>query len=168
MVDEFFPIVDESGRTVGKATRRECHGGSMLLHPVVHLHVTRDDGALYLQKRAITKDIQPGKWDTSVGGHVDYGENTEDALRREAWEELGLSGFEASALPSYIFCSDRERELINPFVVKITDDIMLQPDPIEISEGRFWSIAEIEDSLGKGIFTPNFEQEFKIIRKYLD
>lgn len=168
MDDEIFPIVDESGHTVGKATRRECHGGSMLLHPVVHLHVVRSDGALYLQKRALDKDIQPGKWDTSVGGHVDYGESTEDALRREAREELGLSGFEALPLPSYVFCSDRERELINPFIVKLSNDIVLRPDPVEISEGRFWSINEIENSLGTGTFTPNFELEYKIIKKYLD
>ena len=46
----------------------------MLLHPVVHLHVMREGGFLYLQKRAMDKDIQPGKWDTAVGGHVDFGE----------------------------------------------------------------------------------------------
>ena len=55
-----FPIVDEHGNVIGSATRRDCHGGSMLLHPVVHLHVMRKGGFLYLQKRAMDKDIQPG------------------------------------------------------------------------------------------------------------
>ena len=36
--EERFPIVDEEGRVVGSATRGECHNGSRLLHPVVHLH----------------------------------------------------------------------------------------------------------------------------------
>ena len=36
--EEIFPVVDAAGNVVGKATRGECHGGSMLLHPVVHLH----------------------------------------------------------------------------------------------------------------------------------
>ena len=69
--EELFPIVDEAGNVTGSATRRECHGGSMLLHPVVHLHVNMPGAGLYLQKRSCDKDIQPGKWDTSVGGHVD-------------------------------------------------------------------------------------------------
>lgn len=168
MNDEIFPIVEPDGRVVGKATRSECHGGSMLLHPVVHLHVIGAGHTLYLQKRAMTKDIQPGKWDTAVGGHVDFGESTEEALRREAREELGLTGFEMTALPPYVFCSDRERELINPFIVIIGEETTIVPDPVEISEGRFWPLAEIECAIGTGVFTPNFEQEFSIIRKYLD
>lgn len=68
---ELFPVVDETGRVVGRATRRECHGGSMLLHPVVHLHLFNSRGELYLQRRPVWKDIQPGRWDTAVGGHVD-------------------------------------------------------------------------------------------------
>ena len=49
--NEIFPVVDEDGRVVGSATRGECHSGSMLLHPVVHLHVFNSAGELYLQKR---------------------------------------------------------------------------------------------------------------------
>ena len=51
------------GETIGKATRKECHSGSKQLHPVIHLHIFNDTGELYLQKRSMTKDIQPGKWD---------------------------------------------------------------------------------------------------------
>lgn len=87
--DELFPIVDEDGNTIGEAFRSVCHDGiSKLLHPVVHLHLFNDEGRLFLQKRSLSKDVQPGKWDTSVGGHVAPGEKIEDALRREASEEL--------------------------------------------------------------------------------
>lgn len=64
------------------------HGGGGLLHPVVHLHLFNSRGELYLQRRPVWKDIQPGRWDTAVGGHVDYGETVDDALRREVREEL--------------------------------------------------------------------------------
>jgi len=73
-MEEVFPLVNEQGDLIGKATRTQCHSGSFLLHPVVHLHVFNASGQLFLQKRSMSKDIQPGMWDTSVGGHVDYEE----------------------------------------------------------------------------------------------
>ncbi len=78
---ELFPLVDTEGNVIGQATRGECHGGSMLLHPVVHLHLFDVAGRLYLQRRPEWKDIQPGKWDTAVGGHVDYGEGGDRRAR---------------------------------------------------------------------------------------
>lgn len=156
---EFFPLVNESGDVIGKATRKECHSGTFLLHPVVHLHVFNSKGELYLQKRALDKDIQPGKWDTSVGGHVDYGEAVAEALTREVSEELGITDFEPTYIKSYKFVSKQEAELVNCFYTAYDGDIF--PNPVEISEGRFWSVDEIKASVEKEIFTPNFEQEFQ-------
>ena len=96
--NEWLPLVDADGHVVGKATRGECHGGAKLLHPVVHLHVWNSRGELYLQHRPAWKDIQPDKWDTAVGGHVDLGEDIATALRREVKEELGLTDFEPEFL----------------------------------------------------------------------
>jgi len=159
---EMFPIVDENGNTIGEAPRTVCHDGkSMLLHPVVHLHVFNIKGELFMQKRSMSKDIQPGKWDTSVGGHVSPGESIEDALKREALEELNLTEFVPQFITRYVWESQRERELVNSFKT-ITDEVP-RVDKDEIEEGRYWSLQEIRETIGKGIFTPNFENELKYI-----
>ncbi|MEE1088199.1 MAG: NUDIX domain-containing protein [Bacteroidaceae bacterium] len=156
--DELLPLVDENGNITGAATRGECHNGSMMMHPVVHLHVFNSKGELYLQKRPEWKDIQPGKWDTAVGGHIDLGEHVEQALFREAGEELGIEGFTPEALPQYVFRSACECEMVYPYKTVYDKDI--RPSE-ETSGGRFWSMDEIRESIGKDILTPNFEQEFK-------
>ena len=79
--EELFPLVDEEGKILGSITRGEAHDGSKKLHPVVHLHLFNSQGELYLQHRPTWKDIQPDKWDTACGGHIDLGESVEDGLR---------------------------------------------------------------------------------------
>lgn len=158
---ECFPIVTQAGAIIGKASRKECHSGTFILHPVVHLHVLNVAGELYLQKRAATKDIQPGKWDTSVGGHVNFGESTVQALRREAYEELCIANFNGVFMLKYKFVSDVEAELIHSFYCVYQGELIINPN--EISEGRFWSRTDIENSIGKDVFTPNFEYEYQKI-----
>lgn len=156
---EIFPIVDEEGRVVGSATRGECHSGSKLLHPVVHLHVFNAKGDIYLQRRPEWKDIQPGKWDTAVGGHIDYGETPEQALQREVREELGITDFLPDFIGKYVFESKREKELV--YVHRTCYDGDIRPSAEELDGGRFWTMEEIREAMGKGILTPNFESEFK-------
>lgn len=156
---EMFPIVDEQGAVIGSATRQQCHSGAKLLHPVVHLHVFDNDGRLFLQKRSMAKDIQPGKWDTAVGGHVDYGETVATALLREAEEELSLTMRNPEKLYTYVFESDVERELVNTFRCLASEE-EIKVDPDEISEGRFFTIEEVETMISSGQTTPNFALEF--------
>lgn len=157
--EEWFPLIDETGLVVGKALRSECHSGSMLLHPVVHLHIFDKQGRLYMQRRSMSKEIQPGKWDTAVGGHVDYGETIEEALCREVREELGITGFEPIHNFTYLFQSSVEREMVYSYRTIYEGDIVI--DPEEIDEGRYWDIDEVMAHMGKGVFTPNFEDEFQ-------
>jgi isopentenyldiphosphate isomerase/intracellular septation protein A len=155
--EEWLPLLNEKGEVIGKATRSICHSDKQHLHPVVHLHVINSKGEVFLQKRPMNK-IQPGKWDTSVGGHISFGETVETALHRETMEELGIKDFKAIPLASYIFESDIEREFVFCFVTEYNAPIEINRD--ELDDGRFWSFSEIRNNLGKNVLTPNFENEF--------
>lgn len=162
---EWFPVVLPSGLVVGKSTREYCHGGAKVLHPVIHIHIIDRYSRVYLQKRSMCKDIQPGKWDTAVGGHVSYGESLMEAVYREASEELGFTEFNPVYLETYEFESQIEKEMVNVFAV--VGSYELHPDLDEVDEGRWWELSDIDANIGKGVFTPNFESEFQMIRQSL-
>ena len=162
---EYFPVVEPNGLVIGRSARSYCHGGAKPLHPVVHVHIIDRFSRIYLQKRPMTKDIQPGKWDTAVGGHVSYGESIVEAVYREAFEELRFIEFNPIHLETYEFESPVEKEMVSVFAA--VGSYELTPDPDEVEEGRWWPVEEIDVNIGKNVFTPNFESEFQMIRKQL-
>lgn len=159
MKEEWLPLVDEKGAVIGKALRSRCHTDKRYLHPVVHLHVINKKGEIFLQKRPENKVVQPGKWDTAVGGHVAYGESVDTSLKREAMEEIGISHFKATLVARYIWESEIERELVYCYITWFDGD--LKTDSHELAGGRFWSRSEIQQHLNKEVFTPNFEEEYR-------
>ena len=164
--EEWLPVVDEDGKIIGKAPRSLCHKGEKIVHPVVHLHVINPHGHIYLQKRPLNKLVQPGKWDTAVGGHISFGEDLQTALQREAYEEIGLENFSAKPLGSYRWDTDIESELVYYFLSYDFQKIHLHSD--EVEEGRFWGPSQIEKQLGNDVFTPNFEYEYGLLKKRLN
>ena len=153
---EIFDIVDEQDKVTGQASRQEVHNNPALIHRVVHVLVFNPEEKLFLQKRSPFKDMHPGKWDTSVGGHVDAGESYEHAAIREMKEELGIQGCKLEFLYTYLHRNSYESEFVRSY--RCCWDGSIRIDPEEIEEGRFWSIQEINDS-DRLLFTPNFLDE---------
>jgi isopentenyl-diphosphate delta-isomerase type 1 len=160
-----FQLVDREGNPAGQATREECHGNPLLIHLVVHLHVLDRRGRLLLQKRAMNKDTNPGRWDTSVGGHVRAGEDVHAALLREAQEELGIDAAAADFLYGYLYGSSFETEYARCF--SLVHEGTITPLPEEIDEVRFFSFSQIDALRGTGSLTPMFEHELPKLRQRL-
>ena len=66
-----------------------------------------------------------------------------------------------------MFESEIERELVNSFrCVAAMEDLHIDKGG-ELSDGRFFELSEVEARLGTGFFTPNFEQEFAMLRRVI-
>jgi len=168
MADEMLIQVTDDDVVLGPVARSRVHGNPALIHRSVHVLVLGTDGRLLLQKRSLRKDTQPGKWDTSVGGHVGFGQSYEEAARREAAEELGLNlgTLEEGAGDELIFLyPSRIRNAVESENIRTFLHVSagpFRPEPDEIDELKFWTRSEIEDALGQGLFTSNFEEEFAL------
>ncbi len=87
--EERFSVVDDRDHVVGDAARSAVHANNSL-HRAVHILVFNTADELFLQKRSPWKDRHPSVWDSSAAGHVDAGEEYDEAARRELREELGV------------------------------------------------------------------------------
>lgn len=162
---EILEIVDCQGAIVGAAPRRCVHGDNRLLHRVVHVLVFDARNRLLLQKRSLAKRVAPGRWDTSVGGHVDCGEPIEAAMFREMAEELGIRPESPKFAYHYIHTNAFESEFVFTYVCQF--DGQINWNRAEIEDVKFWEFAEIEGALGKEILSDNFEDEFQRYRKWV-
>ena len=90
MSEEIFDVVNESDEVIDQRPRSEVHRLG-LWHRAVHVLVFNSRGEIFLQKRSMNKDRQPGVWDSSTSGHLDRGEDYDDCAVRELREELGLA-----------------------------------------------------------------------------
>ncbi|MDA8078860.1 MAG: NUDIX domain-containing protein [Nitrospiraceae bacterium] len=157
--DEILEVVDKEGNVIGQARRSVLHSDPELIHRVVHVLVFDSQSRLLLQKRSMSKDTAPGKWDTSVGGHVAPGEAVLRAALREMQEELGITGCEPGFLYTYLCANSRESELVSTFSCVHEGEISFNPKEIDAVE--FWDLDRVLSQLGSGIFSGQFESEIQ-------
>ena len=142
MGDEILDVVDEKDRVVGRAGRNEIHARK-LPHRSTHLLIFNSKEEVFIQKRSVTKDEFPGKWGSSVSGHVDSGEGYDECIIREAKEEVGL---DLHRVPERIFKIDPCEENSHEFswVYRFVCEGPFQLNEEEISDGRWFSLDEVE------------------------
>ncbi len=164
--EELLEIVDSEGKVIGIAPRFQIHGNPSLMHRVIHILVFNKKGELLLQKRSMDKDVAPGKWDTSVGGHVDPGEELPAAAAREMKEELGISACKPQLLYTYTHSNSYETELVYTYSCVYDGEIFFNRE--EIDEVKTWYMAEIKKNIGNKIFSDNFEHEIGMYIEFRD
>src|SRR4051812_20062476 len=141
-LDELFDVVDEHDRVIGQMPRREVHR-QKLRHRAVHLLVTNRVGQVFLHQRSMQKDLFPGVWDSSGGGHVGGGEDYDGTAVREREEEIGCR---PERPPQRLFKIEAREETGQEFVwvyrVEAEGPFTLQAD--EIQRGGWFAVAEID------------------------
>ena len=165
-MEELFDIVDDQDRVIGQAPRSACHGNPGLIHRVAHVLVFNSAGQLLLQKRSRSKDVQPGRWDTSVGGHLDPGEDYLSGALREMAEELGIVDQTLEFMYSYPHRNDFESENVSSFWVSYDGPVLY--DREEIETVSFFSVEEIAQMIGSDVVTPNFKHEWVLFLQWAE
>jgi len=164
---EILDIVDESDAVIGHATRAEIHR-TRRIHRAVHMLLFRPGGQLFLQRRALTKDVFPDYWDSSAAGHVDHGEHYRNCAVRELEEELGIveprTAFHEfhRAQP----CASNGFEHQRFYAVESAQELSLCPD--EIAAGRWLALTEMDSWVESDdtSLTPDLKRVWPVYRAW--
>jgi 16S rRNA (adenine1518-N6/adenine1519-N6)-dimethyltransferase len=161
--EELFPVVDESDRVVGSASRAEVHGNN-LRHRAVHILIFNSDGEVFLQKRSQWKDRHPLAWDSSAAGHLGRGEEYDTAAARELEEELGITT-PLHRVAKLAASSRTGQEFI--WIYRGQWDGAFQLNRAEIETGGYFPPAVVTQWIRArpGDFAPGFIECWKVCRE---
>lgn len=161
--NELLDIVDNNDQVIGTQTRSEIHRQG-LRHRAVHILVYNHQNQLFLQKRSMSKDINPGLWGTSAAGHVDSGEDYDLCAARELTEELGIHANQAL---SFLFKMNATIATGMEFVkvYRLVHDGPFELCADEIDEGQWVETTDITAKVNRN--DPTLTETFKCLwRKF--
>ena len=165
MADEIVDLLDEHGNLLGEESLKSEAHKSGLWHTAAHVWVYTSDGKILFQKRALTKELYPDRWDISAAGHVKAGEHPRHAALRELEEELGLkigsNDLDFVTVTRYSMSVPNAPIINNEFAYVYfycfdgnIEDINLSRD--EVADVKFVTIEDFEESLSDSTYTLHY------------
>lgn len=144
-------LVDSEGSPVGVHEKARVHGLNTPRHLAFSCHIVDDEGRLLVTRRSLSKTTWPGVWTNAFCGHPTPGESLEDAVRRRAGFELGLSVEDIfCALPDFGYSARdasgiQENEFCPVFIARATSPLTVNPN--EVAETRWTSVTALAQAI---------------------
>ncbi len=148
--NELLDVYGEDGMETGEVLpKSEIHKHG-ILHRIAQIWLLNDSGHILLQKRAMTKKLDPGKW-AIPGGHIDTQEESRVAAARELFEEMGIQKEPEEMIylgtvrhSSYVSEDFTENELVDVYVTAVFVDADDIPVNDEVEGSKYFSLVELE------------------------
>ena len=160
----WLPVLNDKGSVIGCI----AYSVSRLLpkkyyHPIVRIALVHK-GMLYLAKRNEYAYVSASMIDYPFYRYVLFRQSIE-AAAQEAVEGLKtlVGKIQPRLLIRYTFENERVKHQVSLFVICIQDEQVIEQYK-QVQDGKLWSIQQIEENLGKGIFSVYFEREFSYLK----
>lgn len=157
----FLPVVNTKGEVVGKAIASDvADGKGGHLYPVVRIAVV-SNGMLFLRRRTGCGLTERGKTDLPLEDYLDYGETLQEGAHRILRQALPDAPEEQLRFHlTYRFEDGSVNRLVYLYTLDLKDDSLLQG----FTDGKLWTLRQVEHNLGQDFFSDNLEQEFEPLK----
>lgn len=167
--NEILTLVNDKDEVIGSIPRQDIDKLKDITNKyirVVNAFIVRSDNKVWVPTRSTQKRIAPGGLDYSIAGHVETGEDYNDALLRELSEEAGIKGsaedfveiahYKTNGSFSNFFC---KLFIINTNVTPTLSN--------EHTHGEFMTIGELLLSIKSGAPIKNgFEGDVAVLANF--
>lgn len=160
----WLPVLNDKGSVIGCI----AYSVSRLLpkkyyHPIVRIALVHK-GMLYLAKRNEYAYVSASMIDYPFYRYVLFRQSIEAAAQKAVEGLKTLVGkIQPRLLIRYTFENERVKHQVSLFVICIQDEQVIEQYK-QVQDGKLWSIQQIEENLGKGIFSVYFEREFSYLK----
>lgn len=156
-MDEMVKVLNKQGEETGIIIEKLKAHKDGLCHGISAVAIINNEGKVLLQKRAITKRDDPGKWDLSAAGHISINDTVEEAAIRETFEEIGIkiTKDDLNQIGVFLFEEENESKKVSHytylFVAKkdINKDMIVMQKS-EVDEIKFVDKEEFKRMLQNG------------------
>lgn len=160
--EEWLPVVSEQGAVQGKVAKSVSQSmKNKFLHPLVRVALIHD-GKLYLKERDTSRLLDPGKLDYPFEKYMEYKHNLDVAIKNMIKKEINTEHLPVRFLLKYVFENENTKRLIFLYVSIISSEKDFNKLPLK--GGKLWTPKQIEDNIGKGVFSESFELEFEYLK----
>lgn len=161
--EEWWPIVNEQGRRIGSIQSQESVSSvEQYIHPIVRVLLI-DNSRIFLQKHSSMGSNCSGLWDVTLSNHIRMNETVEDCIRRTALNNYGVSEIKPVFLSKFIDKTSGQQQFVYLYIVCNLKIENSNPELIECV--KWWTLHQIDENIGTGIFTKSFEKDFQLLKR---
>ncbi len=159
--EDWLPVVNEGGSVIGKvAFSISRNSKRIFLHPVVRIAVIYK-GMFYLAERPSYYILDPGKIDYPFEKYLRYDHSLDEAVFNLLYKQSKKADIEAKFIFRYMYKGETTHRLIYLYAVRIQDEEEMRMFHFE--GGKLWTEKQIQENLGKSIFSECFEKEYEVL-----
>jgi isopentenyldiphosphate isomerase len=160
---ELLFVVDENDNPLVPLPRKDVRANGHWCR-CVHVWIINDKQELLCQKRSELKDLDPGNWETFVGGHVGAGDEYTVSAIREVYEETGIMMEQEKLKLVKLYKDPTNRQFRGIYYYKWNgslDEVVKEED--EVAEVAWLHVDQVHKHLvtdkHPGWYRPGYEEE---------
>lgn len=162
--EDWLPIVNTKGEVIGSFRQQNItahRNKHPHLHPVVRCYFI-NNGMILLREKSEQHPFEPMLWDATISEHLRVGEPIEKTIKDSILKQYHIDTKKILHLTKYIHQNEIDHQFI---YLSVTCREEVQPNSSDMLHVKWWTVKQIEDNLGKKVFTERFEKEYNILKR---